>query len=188
MVTKQAAPSNRQIIQTFLKTGTISFGGWSTTAVLLEKELGSKTYRHNPVDLKVSITYGQILPGATQVAIVSNTGYQLKGFIGALLATVSYLLPAVSLVTLFAIIYFGYLQERNITDHMGGLIAALSGIILANACRIGRKHVTHPLLWALIAGVCLAQVFAHMNALLIILIFGAAGLAKSAAQTREKTV
>lgn len=178
--------SAAQIVRIFLKTGALSFGGWSTTVVLLEKELGRKPAAMASVDLKGAAAYAQILPGATQVAIVSNVGYQLRGVSGALLATVSYLLPAISLMTLFAVLYFGYLRQSNILEHLDGLIPALGGIILANAYRIGSKHVTHPLLWLVVAGACLALLLLHIHALVIILLFGITALLLSLHQKRSK--
>jgi chromate transporter len=86
----------------FLKTGAFAFGGWSTTIVLIEKHLGAMTPDVASIDIKGAASYAQILPGATQVAIVSNVGYQLQGIKGAFVATISYLTPAITLMVLFA--------------------------------------------------------------------------------------
>lgn len=160
----------------FLKTGAFSFGGWSTTVVLLEKELGNTAPKVTSIDLKGAATYAQILPGATQVAIVSNVGYQLRGFSGALVATLSYLFPAISLMTAFAWIYFGYMHQSNVLTYFDGLIPALAGIILANAYRIGSKHVTHPMMWGVVIAACLSLLVLKIHALVIILTYGIVAL------------
>jgi chromate transporter len=168
--------SYRQMVQIFLRTGSLSFGGWSTTALLLEKELVNKRKILSAQQLKAATAYAQILPGATQVAIISNVGYQLRGIKGSLVATVSYLLPAVSLIMVFAVLYFHYASGVNITKYLDGLTAALGGVILANSYRIGSKHVNHPALWALVGLAFVAQYWLHVNALIIIVVFGLAGL------------
>ncbi len=162
--------------QIFLKTGSLAFGGWSTTALLLEKQLVNKRKAVSTQQLKAATAYAQVLPGATQVAIVSNVGYQLRGLKGSLVATISYLLPAISLIMAFAVLYFHYVSGINITRHLGGLTAALSGIILANAYRIGSKHVHHPALWLLAILAFVAQYWLHVHALVIIVVFGLGGL------------
>lgn len=174
------------LLKTFIRIGSQSFGGWSTTVVLIDKALDSHTFKPASVDLKAATAYAQILPGATQVALVSNVGYQIKGFRGALLATVSYLIPAVALIIVFAFVYFRFLHSSDILDYLGGLIAALCGIILANAYKIGSKHVTHPVMWLLVVAACLALLLLQIHALAIILTFGGAGLAIAIIQRRRK--
>lgn len=175
--TMEISPSKLALV--FLKTGALSFGGWSTTVVLLEKEFGRTLPEATSVDFKGAASYAQILPGATQIAIVSNVGYQLQGIKGALIATISYLLPAILLMTLFAWLYFGYLHQANILKYLDGLIPALAGIILANAYRIGDKHVTHPMMWGLIITACLLLLVFKIHALIIIMTYGVIALSFS---------
>lgn len=160
----------------FLKIGSRAFGGWSTTAVILEQELIEKNQLITKEQLSGAIAYSQILPGAVQVLIISNIGYQLKGALGAAVATTSYLFPAFSLITIFSFIYFGHLQNSPIVNSLGGITAALAGIILANGYRIGRGHATHAWMWALVMLAFGAKVWLRLNAALIILAFGIGAL------------
>lgn len=165
-----------QLALIFLKTGAQSFGGWSTTALLLEQELIDKRKLLTAQQLKAAIAYAQILPGATQVAIVSNVGHQLRGIRGSLIATLSYLLPTVWLIILFAMVYFRFVGNGDITEHLDGLMAALGGVILANAYRIGVKHVNHQALWLLVGLAFAAQYWLHVSVLITIVVFGTSGL------------
>ena len=174
------------ILKVFVKIGASAFGGWSTTSLLLEKELVDKRKLLTQSQLKGAVAYAQILPGATQVSIVANVGYTLRGFIGALIATGSYLLPAMSLITLFAMVYFHAIHDAShLMDRLDGLIAALSGIIMANAYKIGSKHATKAWLWLPVAVSFVASRWLHINALLIIVAFGAGGLIFSWVRARR---
>jgi chromate transporter len=172
----------------FFKIGACAFGGWSTTVVLIEKQLGETIPDALSVNTKTATSYAQILPGATQVAIVSNVGYQIRGIKGALVATISYLVPAVSLMMLFAWVYFGYLHQANILHYLGGLISALAGIILANAYRIGSKHVTHPLMWIFVIIACLLLIVFRVHALAILITYGFVALLISIWKSRRGSV
>jgi chromate transporter len=163
----------------FLTIGGRSFGGWSTTALLLEYELVTKRKVATKTQLNGAVAYAQMLPGATQVAIVANLGYRLRGIRGALISTTAYLLPALSLITIFGFVYFHYISGTQIMHHMGGLLAALAGIILANAYRIGKRHATHWLLWGVIVLAGIARLWWGINVLVIIVSFGLIGLACS---------
>jgi len=165
------------IARVFAKAGASSFGGWSTTALVLEKELVDKQKSLTQKQLKGAVAYAQILPGATQVSIVSNAGYRLRGFPGALVAVASYLLPAVSLITIFAVVYFHVAHDSTrLAERLDGLVAALSGVILANAYKIGSKHATKAWLWLLVGVAFGAKLWLGVNALLIIIAFGVGGL------------
>lgn len=169
--------TSAELFRVFVKTGASAFGGWSTTALLLERELVDARKLLDTHDIKGATTYAQILPGATQVSIVANVGYRLRGWRGAVMATVAYLLPSMGLITLFAALYFGVVHDAsNLLAYMDGLIAALAGVILANAYKIGSKHTTKLWLWLLVLLAFAAKLWLGMNALLILVIFGAVGL------------
>lgn len=173
------------LAKVFLLTGASSFGGWSTTSLLLEKELVEKRKVLSPSQLKGGVAYAQILPGATQVSIVANVGYRLRGFKGALVATISYLLPAITLITVFAMLYFHFAHGGNLAPKLDGLVAALSGVILANAYKIGGKHANKDWLWLLVGVAFLAKLAFDVNALIIIITFGIGGLLLSWASARK---
>ena len=160
--------SMRNISYMCFMTGARSFGGWSTTAILIEKELKLRSVHDSKELVDNAVAYAQILPGATQVAIISSIGYKLRGFRGALTATICYLMPAVGLMLLFAIIYFHFSANHHTAVKLGGLRAALSGVILANAYRIASRHTTHRILWLVVLSAFVAQLLLN-NSLIIIL-------------------
>jgi len=170
----------------FGKLGTQSFGGWSTTALLMEKELVVKRQVLTAAQMHHAIAYAQTLPGATQVALTANAGYQMRGWRGAVVATGSYVFPAVTLVVLFAALYFRYANGAAVAHYTGGLTAALSGIILANAVRLGRRHVTRPLLWLACAGAAAAVLWLEVRSIVLIAVFGSAGLLAAVVLHRKK--
>jgi chromate transporter len=182
MSTKQPAGYSF-IFRTFLKIGAQAFSGWPMAALLTERELVEKHQRLTKSQLQGAFAYAYLIPGASQVAFISNIGYRLRGFPGATLATASYLAPALILMVLFAALYFRYLQHTTLTSHMAGLSAALGGVILASAYRIGRAHAVRPQLWVLVAG-AFALRWAGVNTAAVIILFGLGGMGWSFARAR----
>jgi chromate transport protein ChrA len=170
--------SYAEIFSRFFSIGCQAFGGWSTTALLLEKHFVHEHKAITETHLKGAVTYAQILPGATQIALVANVGYRLGGQLSALVAAVAYLIPATVLMTTFAAVYFHYARGHNLAPHLDGLVAGLAGIILANAYRIGKKYATTAWLWT---AVLLAFGIRALSAnpLFVILGFGFAGFVLS---------
>lgn len=179
--------SYSQVWWLFLKAGATAFGGWSSTALLLEKSLTSHGYTDSSVIVNQAVAYAQVLPGATQVAIVSNVGFRLKQWQGSVVATTAYLLPAISSIIIFSAYYFHYLQGSSVLAHVAGLRAVLAGIILANAYRLAQKKVVVTRLWAVVGLAFAAALFLRINALLIIIICGLLGCAVSVATAHKKS-
>jgi chromate transporter len=166
-----------EIARVFFLVGSQAFGGWSTTHVLLEKELVTKRKVLSEHNLQAATTYAQVLPGATQVAIVSNTGYQLAGLRGSITATLSYLAPAVCLILIFSAVYFRYLSSGISPYFMSSFSIALSGVIFANSIRIGKRHVKKQnSLWGIAALAFVGAYTLHIDAVLLLLGLGTTGL------------
>ncbi len=180
--TNRIEPSS--LCKMLLKIGAQSFGGWSTTVVLLERELQERQL-DKIVDLKAATAYAQVLPGATQISIVSNVGYQLKVIQGAFIATAAYLTPSILLMIAFAAIYFGYLKGTVLTSQLDGLTAALAGVILANAYKIGSKHTSRSILWLAVIAAAAGQLLLGIHALAILLIYAVIGLLLSFGQRKN---
>lgn len=175
MGNKIAPVSYGYIARVFLKIGAQAFGGWPTSILLVEKELVD-TGRLTKRQFQGAVTCAYLIPGALQVSFISHIGYRLKGFGGATLATVCYLFPALGLMVLFAALYFRYLQDAHFASHTAGLSAALGGVILASAYRIGKGHVSHPLVWLLAIAAFVLRLWVGVNIAVIILGFGLGGV------------
>lgn len=174
--TQQHALGLWDIARICTKIGATAFGGWPTSAVMLEDELVNKRGVLSAKRMHAAVAYAQILPGGTQVCIMANVGYQLRGLPGAFTATVGFLLPGISMIVAFAITYFHLAQHTQIMSHAGGLIAALSGIIFANGLKLGAQRITNPKLWILVVAAFGAKVWLHVDTLLLISAFAIGGL------------
>ncbi|HEX3569072.1 MAG TPA: chromate transporter [Candidatus Saccharimonadales bacterium] len=175
-----------EIAAVFTKVGMTAFGGWSTTALLLEKELVVKRALVTEHHVKGAIAFAQMLPGGTQVSIVAHVGYRLRGWRGATIATLCFLCPALVLIALFAALYFHNSSiSARIMTHLGGLIAALAGLILANAYKIGGRHTTHAWMWVFALVAFVAKWWLNVNAFFIIIAFGLGALLISWTKARK---
>lgn len=156
------------LVRIFLRVGSRAYGGWTTTALLLEDILVDQHKLLTARQMKSAVTAAQLIPGATQLAIAAYTGYLLRRTGGAIVAGLSFIAPAVSLAALFGAWYFRYAHDLQLTAHMGGLVAALAGIIAANAYKLARRHVTRWWMWLPPAGVVAARLALGVQAALLV--------------------
>lgn len=107
-----------KIFISFLKIGTIGFGGGSALIPVVEKELVQDQKAMNDQDYLKHTVVANITPGALPVKLGATCGYQLRGEAGALAGAIGVTLPGliftVAFMALFSILggeainYFNY--------------------------------------------------------------------------------
>jgi chromate transporter len=85
-----------------LRLGTTAFGGLGPAVALLERELVQRRRALTSEDIAEALAFSRLLPGSSLVQVVSFLGYRLAGWSGATLATIGYLLPAVTAMLVLA--------------------------------------------------------------------------------------
>ncbi len=173
---KKATLTYSELLRIYAKVGMNAFGGWSTTYVLLEKELLQKRGLLSADEFATSIASGQSLPGPAQVIITAQTSYFLKGARGAVIGTFFYLLPSVVMTLLFSFLYFTHLSDSDISSYITGVQAAVGGIIIGNAYNIAKRTATMPKLWMVAALAGLLYYFTKIPVMIIVFSFGIAGI------------
>lgn len=128
----------------FLQVGLTSFGGgtqaWVYRAVVEERKwLDEKAFL-------AGLTVAQILPGANPVNLSLYVGQRLRGGVGALVATLGMVVPAICVVLVVAAIY-SRIAQYPLTQFMliGIATVGLGATFAAGtkaALRIERKPVT----------------------------------------------
>lgn len=160
----------------FLKMGCVAFGGWLTTVVLLEKKFVSELGLLNKKQIGNAIASGQILPGAAQVIVAVQCAYYIRGTKGAIIAAFVYLLPSTLLTLSFSYLYFTFLANGDFTSRTLGLQAAVGGIILGNAYRIGKSNIGNHWLWFAVLPALAATWVLRIPTIYTILFYGIIGI------------
>lgn len=126
----------------FFRVGATGFGDTGPLLALVERDLveGRRVLTHD--DITESLTYTRLLPGSTVVQIVSYLAYKLGGWPGSAVATVAYILPSAVVMALLAAGYVAATALPVIGPAVTGLTAAVVGVLLATAYRIGKRNIT----------------------------------------------
>jgi len=127
-----------QLILTFVKIGTFSFGGGYAMIPFIREEVVEIHQWISPGRLLDLIGISQSTPGPIAINLATYIGYQQGGFGGSMAATL-----AVSLPSFFMAVFLWRLKQRG--AELPVLTAVFSGI--------------RPAAVGLIAGVCIAMGF-----------------------------
>lgn len=121
----------------FIKIGVTSFGGstqaWIFRAIVEERRWLSET------DFLAGLTIAQVLPGANPVNLSLYTGQRLRGGIGALVATLGMVAPAICIVLLAGALY-AHVARYPLTHFLLiGIGTVGLGATLAAGAKVARK-------------------------------------------------
>ncbi len=128
-----------EIAALFLKLGVIGFGGPAAHIAMMEDEVVSKRSwmsREQFLDL-VGVT--SIIPGPNSTEMAIHVGYLRGGFLGLVVAGLCFILPAVTITTVFAWLYMSYGAVPQVAWMLYGIKPAVLAVILGALWRLGSK-------------------------------------------------
>jgi chromate transporter len=127
------------IAKLFLKLGSISFGGPAAHISMMENEVVRKrqwmTHEHF-LDL---IGATNLIPGPNSTEMSMHCGQERAGYIGLIIAGISFILPAVIVTAVFAWLYQRYGHLPKIELFIYGIKPAVIAIIISAVISLGRK-------------------------------------------------
>lgn len=166
-----------QIAGVLLKVGATGFGGAMPMLALVHTEYVEKRRWVSQEEFDEAVMVGQIMPGPIAVDAVTHMGYRLRGWPGAVVSVVSFILPSFLLMLALSLLYVRYGSVPQVSGVFKGLGAAVVAIVLSAAWRMGKPHLKDPRSAALMLGALLALLLLQASVVLLVVLAGLAGMA-----------
>lgn len=167
----------RELATLFLRLGVTSFGGPVAHVAMMEDEIVNRRGWLTREDFLDLVGATNLIPGPNSTELAIHVGRLRAGWRGLLVAGVSFIMPAATLVGLLAWVYVHFGSLPSMTGLLHGMKPVVLAIVLQALYRLGRTAIKTPLL-AGIAVVSIVGIVAGVDELLLLLI---AGLAHAAA-------
>ncbi len=165
----------KDLILTFLKIGSVGFGGGVGMLAILRKYLVTDKKWVTDDDLATAVTLGQMIPGPFIPNYVQYLGYRIRGRKGMISSVIAFLLPGF-LSTLILSYLYVHSQQISILNNIFAWIQPIIIGILAWAsfdmARIYLKDIISIILAVLALGASLLK----LSPLLILLTCGLIGI------------
>ena len=134
-------PGLGALFLTFGKVGLLSFGGGSTTLVLMQDAIVRRRCWLTDHEFLATMALSQMWPGVHLLAQAVLIGHRLRGLAGAVLCLLGMMLPATAVTILFTA-FFVVLRENPLGAGMiAGVLPATAGLAFAVAYRFARAEV-----------------------------------------------
>jgi chromate transporter len=170
----RAAPSLPALGWELLKLGAVAFGGLSSTLALLQRRLADHHGWLEQSVISEGLAFTRALPGSTGIQLVAYLGHRLRGWPGALVATVTYIAPATLMMILAAAFSLALPDEPAVERALTGLQVGVVGLLAASMWRLARSEAKERLRIAVLLACAVLGFF--VNAVLVIALAGAIGV------------
>lgn len=141
----------RALARTFLKLGTIGFGGGVAVIAQIRNLVVRQRRWMTEEEFLDAVSLAQSLPGANAANAISYVGLKLGGVRGAIVSVVSFIFPSFVMMLALTVVH-DYLHEFADAQRIfQGFNAAVVGLIAATVVRLGQTAVQQQ--WHLELGV-----------------------------------
>lgn len=127
---------------TFLKIGSLAFGGYMALISVIENVIVKKLNLISHNDMLNGVSLANLLPGPMAVNVVAFVGYKVRGRIGALVTTTAVILPSFLLILALSYLYFNFGEVVNFKSIFLGFMPAVAAIVFSVAWRLGKKTIS----------------------------------------------
>ncbi|GGH29940.1 chromate efflux transporter [Sphingobacterium alkalisoli] len=166
----------KELAKVFAKLGIIGFGGPAAHIALMRDEVIIKRKWMNEQHFLDLLGATNLIPGPNSTEMAIHIGYDKGGWKGLITAGLCFILPAVFITGIFALLYRNYGQLPEVQPFIYGIKPAIIAIIIGAVYPLARKSVKSVFLGYIGVVVALAAVFGINE---IYLMFGAGLLALS---------
>ena len=162
------------LFKRFLKLGAVAYGGPAMMGQIKQMVVGEYKWVKES-DFLQGMALCQLIPGATMVQMVTYIGYRLRGFWGAFLSSIAFVLPAFVVLIILSALYF----KMQTLPFIQVLFKVLGTIVIALVLNAGislGKSILKDWKIILISVLSFVAFFYKLNILLVFLFAALAAL------------
>ena len=161
---------------TFARIGGFTFGGGYAMLPMMQKELVEKRKWTTNDELLDYFAIGQCTPGVIAVNTATFVGYQTKGLIGAVFATLGVITPSIIIISCIAA-FISNFQELEIVQHaFGGIRAAVVALILSAVIKVSKKSIVDIFTVLIFIAVALLSLFTDLSPVIFVVAAALCGI------------
>lgn len=175
---KNKIPDLIELALTFFKIGALTFGGGYAMISVMEREAVTKKKWIKSKEMLNVIAIAESTPGPISLNMATYLGAKVAGFMGAFIASISVLLPAVIIITLISVFLTQFFDNQYVSYAFLGMRAGVSALILNAVINLGGflKKERRPAVFAILFISLIFSILSAFNILAfdnILIIIGA---------------
>ena len=157
----QQRPGLPVITWELLRLGAFAFGGLGATLALLQRGLVDRRQWLQQSDISEALAFTKALPGSTGVQVVAYLGWLLRGWPGALLAAIAFIMPAAAMMIIVAAASLALPDQPWVLGALTGIQVGVVGLLAAGMWRLARSEAKGAVLTGVLLASCVLGFFVH---------------------------
>lgn len=125
-----------QLMKTFFLIGLFSFGGGYASMEIIRSRVVTQQQWLTNAEFTDIISIAEMTPGPLGINIASFVGTRTAGIPGTVVATLSYVFPAMVIVMVLAFVYDRYRKVKGIKGILKGLHPAVAAMVLTATVKL----------------------------------------------------
>jgi len=130
-----------KLLFAFIKIGFFTFGGGYAMLPMVKKEIVEHYKWATEEEVLDMFAIGQITPGIIAVNTATFIGYKVKGFWGAVFATIGVVLPNLIIVSIICGFLYKFRQNQYVTYAFNGIIAVIAALITNAVIKLWKNGI-----------------------------------------------
>lgn len=131
----------QEIAQVFLRLGAIAFGGPAAHIAMMDEEIVEKRRWMSREKLLDLLGITNLIPGPNSTELAIHIGYEKAGWKGLIVAGCCFILPAMLIVWILAIIYVRYQNVPSAEWLLYGIKPVVIAIVIQALWKLGKKAI-----------------------------------------------
>jgi len=173
----------KEIAKLFLRLGFTAFGGPAAHIAMMQQEVVTKRKWLNEQEFLDLLGATNLIPGPNSTEMAIHIGHARAGWKGLIVAGICFILPAVFITLIFAVLYKQYGQLPKVQPFVYGIKPAIIAIILSAVYPLAKKSLKTTEL--ILIGITVL-ILSFLNIHEIYLMFGAGLFALLSATVRNR--
>lgn len=131
----------KEIAAVFLKLGTTAFGGPAAHIAMMDDEIVKKRKWVEKDKFLDLLGATNLIPGPNSTELAIHLGYERGGWLGLVIAGTCFIVPAMLIVLVFAMMYAAYGTLPEVSNILYGIKPVIIAIVLQALIRLGQTAI-----------------------------------------------
>ena len=163
----------------FFRIGGFTFGGGMAMLPMLKREVVEKYHWSTEEDLLDIYAIGQCTPGIIAVNTATYIGYQQKGVLGSIFATLGMISPSILIISLIATILKSFINLPIVLHALSGIRIVVCALMIQTVYSLAKAGIKNKLGLLIFLGGFLIATFTPVPTILLVVAAAVIGIVTS---------
>lgn len=174
-----------QLYSAWFKMGLFTFGGGYAMLPMIQREVIEKYHWATQDEIMDYYAIGQVTPGIIAVNTATFVGYQVKGIVGGIVATLGVVSPSLIIISCVAGLIQNFSDIPVVQSALSGIQVAVCVLMVQAVIGLYQKGVKNIPSFLIFAAAFVLSTFTSVSTVILVILAGITGYVMYSVETRK---